>query len=89
MLRDDLESGGSHIRLVFIIYLIAFRVGRRSYLVKSELSLRVGRARNEPTTMKTGSQAAKQIKTSLRKSAVSDVTSVVTTKPSIKKQNIF
>ena len=39
--------------------------------------------------MKTGSQEAEQIKTSLRKSAVSDVTSVVTIKRSIKKQNFL
>ena len=42
-----------------------------------------------PIIMKTGSQAAEKINTSLRKSAVSDVTSVVTIKRSIKKQNIF
>ena len=41
--RADLESGSSHIGLVFILYGIAFRVGR---------------TRNEPT-MKTATQVTK------------------------------
>ena len=42
--RADLEIGTSHIGLVFILYQIAFRVGR---------------ARNEPATMKTATHVTK------------------------------
>ena len=50
--RADLESGSSHIGLVFILYRIAFRVGR---------------ARNEPAIMKTATQVTKFAHASLRK----------------------
>ena len=35
-----LKGGESHIGLVLILYRIAFRVGRKSYLFKRELSLK-------------------------------------------------
>ena len=64
--RADLESGSSHIGLVFIPYRIAFRVGRD---------------RNEPTTMKTAAQVTKFAHASLRKVMRSQVR-ICTTWPS-------